>query len=320
MAPRQITWSRLVPGLLASAAIVGIVLAILLYGGIGALHGKTVRLYVATSQARGVTTGTDVWLEGQRVGKVRKVRFQSIDVDTAKRLLIEMDILASHLEHLRRDSRAQIRSGGTLIGQPVIYVTVGTPDAAPLAKRDTLASLPQGDFEGISSQIALTSRHFPAIIQNVKTMNAQLKGARGTLGAFGLDENRRELDVLRARAGDLAERATESDGSIARSLRHGRLMERAGTAMAQADSIRTLLSGAGKRFGRFRRDSTLLRTITDIRNEVSIVRARLANAEGTAGRAVGDRAVLQQLALLEKELGLVMQDVKQNPMRYVHFE
>ena len=319
MAVKHVTWRGLIPGLAATGGIVAIVLAILIFGRVGALHGKTIPMFVATAEARGIITGSDVWLEGQRVGKVSSIQFRTLHPDSAALILIGIDVLAKYREHIRTDSHAQIRSAGTLIGEPVIYVTAGSTAGTALQARDTIRAKSQADFEGVTSQLAIASRHFPPIIENIKAMNAGLKSARGTLGALGMDENRREIDVLKTRAANLADRALQSDGTIAMSLREGQLMTRARTVMARADSVKTVMTGATTRLGRFTRDTTMTATIADIRNEVSIVRGQLAAAEGTAGRILGDSAVFMELARLERELGALMADVKRNPMRYVNF-
>jgi phospholipid/cholesterol/gamma-HCH transport system substrate-binding protein len=316
---RQLDWKRLVPGLIALAAVVGSALSILLFARVGALHGKTTRLYIATSAARGVIPGTDVWLEGQRVGIVKKIRFQAPTTPIESRLVIEVDILRSYLKQLRSDSYAQIRSAGSLIGSPVVYLSIGSGTGSPLANRDTIQAKPQGDFEGVTSQIALASRHFPAIIANVKTLHAELGTARGTLGAAMAKDGTEQLTILMGNASQIGRRAFESGGSLSLTFRDGDLMGRASRAIAMADSIQTLLDLPTTSFGRFQRDTSLKTTIADLRNEVSIVRALMANAEGTAGRVTGDSAVFQQLTRLQKDLGSLMDDIKRHPLRYIAF-
>jgi hypothetical protein len=99
----------------------------------------------------------------------------------------------------------------------------------------------------------------------------------------------------------------------------GDLMARAQSAMARADSIRQLVSSGETSIGRFRRDSTLLRQVADARAELSIVQALLAEPRGTAGRVLADSAAQQELARLNREMGLLFEDVKKNPMRYIAF-
>ena len=57
---------------------------------VGALHGDTFRVYALVGEARALAAGSEVWLSGQKVGKVTRISFQPVSVDTSRRILIEM--------------------------------------------------------------------------------------------------------------------------------------------------------------------------------------------------------------------------------------
>src|SRR5215212_120485 len=162
------TWRDLIPGLAALAGIVAAAVAVLLFARIGQLRGKTYELWAPTSRARGVMKHSEVWLEGQKVGVVRDVHFRDATADTSERLVIHLEVLTRYRDQIRRDSYAQVRPGGSILGSPVVFVSSGSVGATPLRDGDTLAMLPQGDTEGMTSQVALASREFPRIIENVK--------------------------------------------------------------------------------------------------------------------------------------------------------
>ncbi len=316
---RTLRWSSLIPGVLIFATLVGVCVAVLMFAQVGALHGDTFRLYAAMGSARGVIEGTEVWLSGQKVGLVTGVRFQPVSVDTSRRVVIGMDVLEEYREQLRSNSTAQVRAGGTLIGAQVVWLASGTADTPMLADGDTITAMPQGDTESVSAKAAMAAREFPAIIANVKLLSQQLSSAQGTLGAMGADQGGRPLMVLRERATSLTSQAVAGDGSIGLALRGGDLTARARTAVARSDSIRRILTDTATSLGRFRRDSTLLRTVADVRNEVSIVRALLDSSSGSAARLKNDKAVVQELTELESELGALMADIQRRPLRYIAF-
>jgi hypothetical protein len=89
--------------------------------------------------------------------------------------------------------------------------------------------------------------------------------------------------------------------------------------MAQVDSLRALLASDATAVGRFRRDSSLLRSVEDVRNEVAITRALLGEPRGTAGRVLRDSAFVRQLAGAERELDSLFADIKARPLRYWPF-
>jgi len=317
--PRIQNWRSLLPGIIAIAVIVVGVVAVLSFARVGALHGSTIRVYSSMAEARGVMKGTPVWLEGQPIGQVLRVEFLPPSTDSNSNVLVVMDLLKRNAKFVRRDAVAQITSGGTLIGAPVVYLSTGS-NAPLLADGDTLHSVPQGDPEGVASRIALASRDFPAIIANVKDLRSQLTSVHGTTGAL-LNDDELRIDLARSRGTTLANRALHGNGTIGRVLNGGtaRATARAQHALAEADSLRALVTSDKSVVGQFRRDSSLMRTVTSLRNEVSLAKAMLDEPRGTAGRVLHDSAMTRQLTAAEKELAAVIADLRAHPMRYVAF-
>ena len=317
---RRHRWTQLLPGALALAGVVALAASILLFARVGSLRGDTVRLYAPTNQARGVLKGTEVWLAGRKIGLVDDVRFRSISVDTTARVMIVLDVLEEFAPLIRRDSFAQIRSGGTLIGAPVVFISRGSRGSPSVSHRDTLGTRPQSDVEGVGSRLAVASRDLPAVVGNLRTIGSQLGSARGSAGAIlQLDPSARELAVLQARAEKLTKSVTRGPGTIALAMRGGDLAARARRLMARADSLRAAAAVGRAPGTAASADSALLRALTEVRNEVSITRALLAEPRGTAGRVLADSAMALELARFDRELGVLIRDVKQRPLRYLAF-
>ena len=202
----------------------------------------------------------------------------------------------------------------------MVFVSGGSVAAAPVGDGDTLRTLPQQDPEGLTSTFANASQEFPAIIGNVKVLAAQLRGASGTAGAIlNSDVGGDQLTLLRDRATDVARRATAARGTIGLALSQGDAVARVRHATAQVDSLRTLLASDTGSVGRFRRDSTLLRTANDLRNELAIAAALLDRPAGTAGRVTRDSAIVRQVASARVELDSLIADIKSRPLRYWPF-
>jgi phospholipid/cholesterol/gamma-HCH transport system substrate-binding protein len=317
---RPASWKELSIGLVSLAIIVGVSVGVLVFARVGTIHGSTFPLYAVTDQARSVIRGTEVWLAGQKVGAVKDVRFLPTSYPPSSRLLVVMDVLSDARNEIRLNSTAQVRAGGTLIAAPVIYLTIGTSGARAVAPGDTLHALPQPDLETMTSQFALASREFPAIIDNVKLLDGQLHSVSGTLGAFGVEHGGVELARARAGSARLMAKVTQPTGTIGLAMSsRSALANRASHAMARVDSLRALMSSDRTTYGHLRRDSTLLREAADMRNEIDILRARLASPDGTIGRLSADSALFNALAGAQRELTLIMADIRRRPLRYIHF-
>ena len=317
---RRASWRELIIGLAALALVAGVALAVLLFARVGTLHGASFRLYAQTGEARNVIRGSEVWLAGQKVGIVKDVTFMPATVDPSNRVLIAMDVLSTARQNIRLNSTAQIRSGGTLIGAPVVYLTIGTIATRAVHSDDTIHAIPQSDLETVSSEFAMASRQFPAIIKNLKLLNEELHGVQGTLGAFTADRGGVELARVQSQLGRLAARVQGSEGTVGLALSsESPLAARARQILARADSVRALVGSDETSYGRFRRDSTLMREVADIRNQLDIVRARMASTSGTLGRARADSALFAALGSAQREMSLIMSDMRRRPLRYVHF-
>lgn len=318
---RRLSWSDVRGGIIACIAMAVVVFVVMRYSRVGALHGETMTLYANVGQARGVLLGSEVWLSGQKIGKITDIRFRSPDVsDTASRIEIRMEVLAKYRSAIHRDAVAQIRNGGTIIGAPVMYMSPGTAKAPEIRPGDTVSTHPQADVEGTTGQFGAATREFPVIINNVKLLTEQLKSTEGTVGAFlhtpgapGIDQLKR----ARAQAGLLMDRM-EGGGTVGQFMQ-GDLTGRANRVMARADSVRALLASENTSFGRIQRDSTLLNQVADIRNELSIIRALVDEPRGTAGRVLRDSALTSAVTEAERQMSLLFADIKKHPLRYLKF-
>ena len=317
--PRSSSWKELTVGLIALAIVIGVALVVLVFARVGTLHGSTFHLFAVTSEARGIIHSSEVWLGGQKVGVVKDVRFLPPSASDSSRVLIDMDVLSSARQGIRLNSSAQIRAGGTLIGAPVVYLSIGTIEARVVRQGDTLHALPQSDLETVTSEVAIASRQFPEIIHNIKLLNQELHGVEGTIGAFSAERGGTQLRQAQYEAGRLASRLSSSNGTIGLALSQPTLGDRARRAIARADSIRALIASPNTSYGRFRRDSSLMRQVADVRNELDIVRARMASPNGTIGRLHADSTLMQGLANAQREMSLIMTDIQRRPLRYVHF-
>jgi len=284
---------------------------------VGALHGDTFPMYALVGEARGVTTGSEVWLSGQKIGRITGIRFRpAASADTARRIEIQMEVLEQYRGALRRDAVAQIRAGGSIVGPPVVYITPGTILGAPLQPSDTVHTLVQSDVEGATAQFGTAAKEFPVIMANVNVLRAQLQSSQGTMGAFMNGPGLGELKRARIQAARLMNGVAGGPGSTG-PIMNGGLTNGAGRVMARVDSVRALLASPNTSLGRFSRDSTLQRQVADIRQELTVVRASLDEQRGTAGRVLGDSGLTTALGQAQREMALLLADLKKNPRRYL---
>ncbi|HUQ80467.1 MAG TPA: MlaD family protein [Gemmatimonadaceae bacterium] len=317
--PRTLRWRDLVVG----SAVVGVLVitsaATFKYARIGRVTGETVRYYTAFPAARDVMGGTDVLINGAKVGRVSRVRFAPVATDTLHRVVVELEVQKKHRDQIRENSVARLNTGAKVMGPMVVYITAGTSDARVIPANDTIPAASGGDVQELTASFGEVTRELPAIMANVKVLSSSLSSTRGTIGALTTLDAPKRIEALVGNASRLTERATAGQGTIGLAMRRGELIARAKAATAQADSLRQLLTSERSTLGRFRKDSTLMRTVADVRDELAITSALLNANDGSLGRFSQDSIIAVQLTEMSKQLTELVADMKKRPLRYIAF-
>lgn len=314
--PRHLHWRELTGGIVAAAVIAAVTVAVLMFARVGELHGKKVTLYVATAEAPGILAGSEVWLAGQKEGVVNGVTFQSPTVPESERVLITTDFLAEALPRVRRDSYAQIKPGGSLIGTVVVSISAGTATAPPLKAGDTIYARHRAAATSLSDDIGTIGPQFAALGAATKELANKINRPIGTIGNYRAN-GLVDLPDVSAGMSSLSARAN-GNGTIGRAMR-GDLRLRASHAMAAADTIRALMASNKSTLGRFRRDTTLMTNAAYVLAEVDSLRTLLADPLGSMQAARSDSTLTLQLARTHTLLAALIKDAKSHPLRYIRF-
>ncbi|HEY0243880.1 MAG TPA: MlaD family protein [Gemmatimonadaceae bacterium] len=311
---RDLNWRDLKTGIVAFIVVVGGALSILLFAKVGALHGDTDNIYVLADEAPGVLNGTEVWLSGEKIGLVRDIHFRPVSTDTLYRLAIHLEILRKHLNFVRRDSWADIRPGGNLIGSPVVWISSGTSRAPAVAEGDTLLEISTGKMKPVGERVTELGKRLGSLTDSGGKVLRLLQSQAGTAGRLvgtGWPKVTRQTDEI-AR---LTTRAVQGDGSLALML-HGELGARITRIRASKDSIAALMNSPEGNIGRFRRDSTLVDEVAHLRAQLDSVRADWSAGKGI-GRMRSDSTLRMEMARMRVELGALMADIRKRPLQYI---
>ena len=310
---KALTWRSVSGGIAAFAGVLLLAFVVLKYARTGALHGDKFRLYVAVPDASNVLKGTEVWLNGQRIGTVVRIEFAPSSASLDERVVIAVDALTRFRDQVRLDSRARLQSGGTIIGAPVVYLMSGTPTHRAVSPGDTVRGFGKSDFEIAASRVTEAAEGLPAIAADAQVIMANARATGARMRGIVQESGRSSFG---ARAGRLMRQLTSSNGSVAQAMRDEDIRQSAGRAMAAGDSLRVLLSSRLAELGRFRRDSTLGTSVQALRGDVAELRRLAATPTGTVGRVTKDSALVHGLDSLFAELNALITDMKKNPLRY----
>lgn len=312
----RIHWSDLKIGLVAASVLFALVVSILLFARVGALHGDTEKVYATTSDATGVLKGTEVWVAGLQVGLVKDVRFRPVTSDTLQRVLIEMDVLKQYMPLIRGDSRADIRPAGTLIGAPVVYIREGTAAAAVLRPNDTVLTRTSSRIAAVGNQVDTLALHLTALATASGNLLDKMSDPLNSVGKFrshGVEQFKSLTGVLSS----YGERATRGNGSMGLAYRAD-VPARLKRVLAVKDSLSYLMSSGNGNVGRFRRDSTLPRHVASVRAGLDSLR-NLVMSNGNVSLLKSDTSISAEIARARSQIDSLMKEIKKHPTRYISF-
>jgi hypothetical protein len=248
---------------------------------------------------------------------VTDVRFRPPSSDTLERLILTMEFLNKALPNVRRDSYAQVRPGGSLIGTPIVYVSAGSIGSPQLHDGDTLRARGNPLIADVTAQIGQIRPAVSALASDLKVLDERIGQPTGTVGAFrkyGFPA----MPEFSARLTRMTSKASNGTGTIGLAARRN-LMARASRVMAQSDSIRALLGSDKSSLGKFRGDSTLMKKAGSVMAQLDTLRALARDPMGSIGGAHPDSGLVRELARSRVLLDSLMKDVKKRPTRYIGF-
>jgi ABC-type transporter Mla subunit MlaD len=309
-------WRKLTGGIVALVAMIGGALAIIAFARVGSLRGDTYRAYIMADQASGILKGTEVWLQGQKVGVVKDVGFRSLPTDTAVQTVIEMQVLRQYQQFIRKDSRVEFKPGGTYLGAQVVALRIGSHTAPVLAAGDTLTRVSVIDPEERSSELTEAGQDIPEIVTSLRAIGSDLSKTQTQFGSLG--DRTSGLHLILTHVAQYAKRNAGRKGMLSLLRSDNALANRASLVITRADSLLRITQELGT-MKRFKADTGLRAELASTRAELDSVRARIAREDGAAGRFVSDNALQRDLQQLSEQIARTLADFSKRPERYSPF-
>lgn len=285
-----------------------VAMLVCLYLGVNYLKGKDLfsgdrTYYTLFDQTRGLQTSAPVTLWGVKVGSVI-----SIEIDPANSGKVVVGVGIKRGVAVPVDSHLKLFSDGIMGGKSIELVRGSSDD---FFERGAVipSEIEGGIFESASvsmneiageakvlmKSLSATSATLDTLlVQNVVAIRgimANLEAATGQISGAGIGE---VIGDVRAFTGALRSNASRLDSIIGDA-------RRISGAVADADLRGTI--------------DTLGVSISHL----NVLLAGMAEGEGTVGKLLHDPALYDSLTLATGRLSALLEDLKANPKKYVHF-
>ncbi|MFN0274472.1 MAG: MlaD family protein [Chitinophagales bacterium] len=155
---------------------------VLAIGNINKTFTKTFLLKTVFDDVSGLQPGNNIWLSGVKIGTVKEINFnENTQVE------VVMKIENKSQQYIRKNALAKISSEG-LIGNKIIVISGGTPDAAPVADGDSLQIEKTYSTEQMMNTLQENNMNILAITNDLKQISEGITEGQGTLGKLLKDE------------------------------------------------------------------------------------------------------------------------------------
>lgn len=269
---------------------------------------------IAAAAAPGLEPGSTVWVAGRPVGRVLEVLFRPPDPASRDNVIIHAVLQRAVGDVIRADASVSIRPSD-LLEPVVVSIRPGTPGFPPFDFADTLRTVPETlNQEYVLELLDSLRAAGHRLSDRAGELGRTLEEPGGTLSALAADEAlrsalRRDLTHLRQILVDDVRRS-----SLGRLLTDS-LMP------ARMDSVRARLATLSERSGANAEDRVHLEDLAGrldgLMTRITRLQTRLDAGEGTAGRALADREIQDQLALLRARLDTVVAELAARPDRWL---
>lgn len=268
---------------------------------------------IVADAAPGLAPGSSIWVAGRPVGRVLSVRLRPPEADRADHVVVRAVLHRSAEGVIREDASATIRAAD-LLEPMIVSVDPGSPGRPPLDLSDTLrASEERIDPERMRALADTLRRAGRDLTEGIEEVRRALAERRGTLAR--LREDPRPVEELVAgmrSATDLMGRF--ETGTLGRLARDSTLAERAARIRERFAAITRTAPGQETEGESLR---GALARLDGLGDRIARLSAAVERGEGTAGRALADRELPRQLALLQARLDSAVAELARSPGRWL---
>ncbi|MBQ3173572.1 MAG: MCE family protein [Alistipes sp.] len=271
--------------------------------GIKWLGGQNILLqsniyYVYYDDVSGLQESSRVKLRGVEVGNVRDISLEK------ERVKVEIAVESNYASMIPANSVAEIGAAGLMGGVEIVIIQ---GDAAePIKKGATLEGRIKPDMigsladkgtaliddlnetvDGVNQLISSNSQNITDLVANLESMSQSIDG------------------ILAASAPDINKAVDDLSTFTA-------------TLSANTERVESMLENLDTFTGDLA-EADVINQLTTTVASLNQVLAAIENGEGSVGKLLTDEELYNSLTTAGDNLGLLLEDLKANPMRYVHF-
>ena len=170
-------------GIFVVVGLLIFVLGVITLTGQKKSFSDAVNLKAIFDNVEGLQAGSNVWLNGVKIGTVRDVSFNEDG-----RIAVSLGVDEKMQAYIHKDAKAKVGSDG-LIGNRIIVIYGGTPSSPTVNDGDILAVEKIAGMEDMMATFQSNNENLLAITGDFKAISSKLASGQGTIGKLLNDES-----------------------------------------------------------------------------------------------------------------------------------
>lgn len=314
-----VTWDEVRVGLFLMAALTILAFGIFLVGRVGHVFGERYQLVTLLGSAAGLTSGAIVQVAGQTAGQVDRIELIPPErrPPTGEAVAVWLAVDVEAQSQIRADSRVRVRTQG-LLGDRLIDIEPGTPEARMLLEGDTVPAAPSVSFNELFDEAATAVVRLRELTTDLTAMTERVLEGEGSLGRLMRDEALYDRLVdLTGSLDALLSGVADGRGSLGRLAHDDELYRRLASAAASLDTVTARVAAGEGTLGRLVESDSLYRALVQAAFRSDSLLLAVQGGEGTLGRLFVDEGMYEELLRTLVDLNAILDDLRQNPRRYI---
>ncbi len=256
--------------------------------------------YAVYPTSGGLQTGRPVKINGVRVGIVSDISFYKNDLS---RVVVRFEVDKDY--QFSKNSIAEIAQGEGLMSDVEMKIVL-VPGDVMAAKGDTLTSRMAG---GMTDAIfAAINPIKDQLSSTLATMDSVLKDIHAVLNDSTRDNLSRSVASLSVTLKNMEGITSHTESILSQNKAH--LNTIAQNTASSIEKLNAVIDTA-----------SLNRTLKNLENtmaQLDAISSQIASGKGTIGGMIYDKKLYQDLTQATSSLGLLIEDIKKNPKKYVN--
>ncbi len=247
----------------------------------------------------GVSVGTPVTVSGFNVGSIQDISFYQNTMDILVKFRVENKVKFS------KNSVAQIYETGLIGGKALAIL----PNSGPLAQSgDTLrSSVAPGLTELVNDKLSPLQEKIESTFVSADSL---LKNINNVLDVNSQNQIKESFSQL----SDLAVNLKESAENLNSIINSNEI--KINDIVSNVDNFSSNFSSLSNSFSDV---EVIIGNLTKTSNNLNSIIDEISSGEGTFNQLIYDDSMIESLNEASNNLNLLMEDLRLNPKRYVHF-